>query len=441
MNDRWRIDCGNCLDLLAAMPEQSVDACVTDPPYELGFMGKRWDKSGIAFSPDTWRAVFRVLKPGAHLLAFGGTRTVHRIALAVEDAGFEIRDQIAWMYASGFPKSLNISKAIDSAAGAERVETRKWSSISDSVNTESHRGTQICATCGKHVGSQAANCKCPPSAPATEAAKQWDGWGTALKPAMEPVIVARKPLNGTVVANVLKHGTGGINVDGCRIAGEVPSTVQGQSSRQGEVYGADQRNLRRFDGSPLGRWPANVILDAEAGALLDEMSGNRPGVSGGGKHADGYAGGISRMFYCPKADRSERDAGLESFPEITAGEATDRADDTDGLNSPRAGAGRTGGARNSHPTVKPIDLMRYLCRLVTPPGGLVLDPFTGSGTTGIAAVLEGFRFTGCELDPYHCDIASARIAHYIGGGWEARTEKAKSVQPKQASLFERTGTE
>lgn len=334
----YTIGIGDCREILKRIPDDYVDAVVTDPPYELGFMGKKWDSSGVAFDPETWRAVLRVLKPGAHLLAFSGTRTYHRMVCAIEDAGFEIRDQLAWMYGSGFPKSVDKKKVPE-------------------------------------------------------------GIGTALKPAQEPIVLARKPLVGTVAANVLAHGTGGINVDGCRIEGAKPDTTRGAGGQHGtdSEYGAQGRILD--DGR--GRWPANVLLDETAAAMLDAQSGvlrnggqNDTSAARArdddatslamtkGKARPGDSGGASRFFYVAKASRSEREAGLQKPAE---------------------------GRANNHPTVKPIALMRYLCRLITPDGGVVLDPFLGSGTTGIAALAEQFRFIGIELSPEYAAIADARI--------------------------------
>ena len=405
------------------MEPNSVDACVTDPPYELGFMGKKWDSSGVAFDPETWRAVYRVLKPGAHLLAFGGTRTVHRIAVAIEDAGFDIRDQLSWLYGSGFPKSLDVSKAIDAHNGDERPIAGENPRAAQQTPK---RGT---SALGNFDGA-------PPvlTSAASAASAAWAGWGTALKPACEPIVLARKPLIGTVAANVLAHGTGGINVDGCRIEGEKRSPgfadSLGEEKRRERTMSGGA--MARQNGDSLGRWPANVLLDEEAAAMLDEQSGVRQsgtkshridiqgadgtktyGAGVGTRMGDVYGdtGGASRFFYVAKASRRERDTGCEHLPPKSAGEATDREEDTDGLNSPRAGAGRTGGARNFHPTVKPVQLMRYLVRLVTPPGGVVLDPFTGSGTTGVAAMADGFQFIGIEREAEYATIAEARIVN------------------------------
>ena len=415
---------------LESIADESIDSCVTDPPYGLtnivrdvkkcrdcaralggadgkldrcprcggelyyqrsqakggGFMGKDWDGSGVSFSPDTWAEVSRVLKPGAYLLAFGGTRTFHRMTVAIEDAGFEIRDCLCWLYAVGFPKSRDISKAIDEEAGAERTEVvgtrhRNVKPFDD------NNGWNANNTTGSHEYT----------APATPEAKQWDGWGTALKPAWEPIILARKPLAAkTVASNVLQYGTGAINVDGCRL-GNAGYTSGGKNrSVAFGMNGLTDEKQPRNDGS-AGRWPANLLLDEEAGAMLDEQSGERksgrrdsdkrtkmlrgniaPDASNGTHYDD--SGGASRFFYSAKVSQAERNAGLTE--------------------------------NNPHPTVKPISLMRWLVRLVTQPGGIVLDPFMGSGTTGIAAALEQMQFEGRDLNPEYVEIARQRIAHW-----------------------------
>ena len=402
-------------DFLPELEDNEIDAVVTDPPYELGFMGKKWDASGVAFNPATWAAVLRVMKPGAHLLAFSGTRTYHRMVCAIEDAGFEIRDQLAWMYGSGFPKSLDVSKAIDeSLTGIRRGAAGALISGNGSMSAGNYEHT-------------------PKGDPISPEGTAWAGWGTALKPAQEPIVLARKPLIGTVAANVLAHGTGGINVDGCRIGTDGGGTHCTNRDEHGKCRGhrnaGQSTSGETFHGPDTegGRWPANVILDEVAGAVLDEQSGQRGGgfgVRGAGSmegrtsfalpgqgQVVGYgdSGGASRFFYCAKASRSEREAGLDHLPIRSGGELTNREDGSDGLKSPRAGAGRGGGRRNHHPTVKPIELMRYLIRLITPPGGIVLDPFTGSGTTHVAAKLEGFDSVGCDLSPEYVEIANARV--------------------------------
>jgi DNA modification methylase len=424
--DTGRVLVGSCLEKLKDLGDESIDSIVTDPPYELGFMGKSWDASGIAYSVELWQECLRVLKPGGHLLAFGGTRTYHRMAVAIEDAGFEIRDSIHWVYGSGFPKSLNVSKAIDKAAGAEREVLRtviRTASAGNSVTVHQEGGD-------KSGVSEI-------TAPSTDAAKQWDGWGTALKPAHEPIVLARKPLAGTVAANVLEHGTGALNIDGCRV-GEFVNTTPSGIDRYNQNYvndGSERSTIEGTTSGATGRWPANVIFDEAAGAELDEQSGvskSRVGKPRGTEKKGLFAnsefnkvgtehddeGGASRFFYCPKPGKKERNAGLDKLKAKTAGEATDRKEDSDGLNSPRAGAGRTGGSKNFHPTVKPVELMRYLCRLVTPPNGTVLDPFLGSGTTAVAAVLEGFEWVGCEMTPEYLPIIKGRV------------EWAQNEQPK-----------
>ena len=369
---------GDCLDVLRTMPENSVDSIVTDPPYGLSFMGKKWDYD--VPSEAIWRECLRVLKPGGHLLAFAGTRTQHRMAVRIEDAGFEIRDLIAWVYGSGFPKSLDVSKAIDKAAGAER----------EVVGREKNWGASKAADGKQAYGDYAGGWDI--TAPATDAARQWQGWGTALKPALEPITVARKPLAGTVAANVLKYGTGAINVDGARIPttenlnGGAYAESGGRSESQSLHGGSGMNQPGKTTGKafqqPTGRWPANLIHDGSGDVLA------------------GFPEGNSRFFYCAKASKKDRDEG--------------RAEGSAGLvmegGKANPYAGTTGEPRaNNHPTVKPTDLMRYLARLVTPPGGLVLDPFMGSGSTGKAAMLEGLRFIGIERDEQYMDIARARI--------------------------------
>lgn len=364
---------GNCLELLRMLPDNSVDSIVTDPPYGLSFMGKKWDYD--VPSVEIWAECLRVLKPGGHMLAFAGTRTQHRMAVRIEDAGFEIRDMIAWVYGSGFPKSLNISKALDKAAGAERevLDERPAYGIGGAGCLSGHAEGATAKTLGD---------------PVTPAAQQWQGWGTALKPALEPITVARKPITGTVANNVLQYGTGAINIDGCRVGDEVLPAAIHPASLLGTFEGADGNTTPER----VGRWPANLMHDGS-----DEVTG--------------LLNDAARFFYCPKASKSDRNYGCENLPDVTAADMVDREPDSDGMNSPRAGAGRTSGAKNNHPTVKPIALMRYLCRLVTPPNGVVLDPFTGSGSTGVAATLEGFQFLGAEMDASFHTIATTRVEH------------------------------
>lgn len=399
---------GDCRELLKSLPDNSVDSIVTDPPYELAFMGKKWDASGIAYDVNVWKACLRVLKPGGHLLACGGTRTHHRMTCAIEDAGFEIRDELDWLYSSGFPKSMDVSKAIDKAAGY----TRASASVPNHLNK----------VYGKGMGGGAWNA--PSEPPVTEAAKQWDGWGTALKPAREPIVLARKPLTTTIAESLQTHGTGAINIDATRIAGEdVPVNRLEAWSGFGQVAQPDYVQ----EVNSKGRWPSNVLLDEHAAAELDAQSA-----------LDGEFG-ASRFFYVAKPSRAEREAGCEQLPVRTAGEATGgRKEGSAGLNSPRAGAGRSTeeGVRNFHPTVKPITLMRYLCVLVTPPGGTVLDPFMGSGTTGCACVQEGFRFIGFDLEADHLAIAKARIDYWTTHRHTSESPLAKALDTRnEPALF------
>ena len=340
-DDTVTLYAGDCIEVMRGMADGSVDAIVTDPPYGLGFMGRAWDAlpPGYDFAVEC----LRVLKPGGHMLAFGGPRTWHRLACAIEDAGFEIRDSIAWMYGSGFPKSLDVSKAIDKTAGAE-VKVGKAFKVAGEYG-------------GRGLASPEGNYVDPP--PATADAARWQGWGTALKPAFEPIVVARKPLNGTVAANVLAHGTGALNVDGCRI-GTTETLGRAKGGWGNAAVGADDYGNFNSIGVTVegGRWPANVILDeSQAENLGDE----------------------SRFFYTAKANSHER-------PRI------------DG---------------SAHPTVKPLNLMRHLVRLVTPPGGIVLEPFAGSGTTLEACIVEGFQCIGIERDPTYLDLIVQRVSKPI----------------------------
>ncbi|MGI8765702.1 MAG: DNA-methyltransferase [Gemmatimonadaceae bacterium] len=410
---------GDCLEVMPTLDADSVDAIVTDPPYHLtdiartfqgksgsidartgrqrsesrrksaGFMGKAWDGGDVAFRPETWAEALRVAKPGAYLVAFGGTRTFHRLTCAIEDAGWEIRDCLMFLHGQGFPKSLDVSKAIDKAAGAER-EVIGFDAAKHRPNRDKHLLAGQPGGGGKLKADNGATT----TAPATDAARQWDGFGTALKPSFEPIILARKPLIGTVAANVQEHGTGALNIDGCRIGTEVLSAHGGGRNDVPRCYGAGKGIPSILAGSNprVGRWPANVVLDECAAELLDRQSGAVGNHGGAGAYLSrsGFGGGIvtpapsdtggaSRFFYCAKASQSERNAGLN-------------------------------GERCTHPTVKPLALMRWLARLTTPPGGVVLDPFAGSGSTGIGTLQQGYSFIGIEREAAYVEIARKRIA-------------------------------
>jgi DNA modification methylase len=541
----YTVHVGNNLDILPTLPDNSVDAIVTDPPYGLGdnksvadtiarwiqgerdfipggkgFMGKSWDS--FVPPPALWDECLRVLKPGGHLLAFFGSRTQDIGALSIRLAGFEVRDSIAWMYGSGFPKSLDVSKAIDKGTGENRQRQLKFtawirgSGLSQAKcaellqpfakNLESARAMaqhyfsdkqqpaiataeifdvlrpylpevpeeierlvaertgiewtayknrevigQKPSSLGGTVAAGERNQKIIDfhkdkivdiTAPSTPEAQQWEGWGTALKPAFEPVIVARKPLIGTVAANVLEHGTGGLNIDGSRIGTEIlASHTSGSNALMGGLSGTAKQGGYETP-ERVGRWPSNVILDEYTAGLLDEQSGQVKGGTWnnteGARHFDNNGkptnyetkgtdksiGGASRFFYVAKASKRDRNEGLD---ELDPQRHSDREkDDGVGGDNPR---NRTNQARqNFHPTVKPTALMRYLVKLVTPPGGVVLDPFTGSGSTGKAAILEGFEFIGIEMTDEYLPIIEGRLKH-------AEISAAKEKEKKDEALF------
>lgn len=381
---------GECIETLKTLPDNSIDSIVTDPPYELGFMGKAWDNTGIAYNVEVWKECLRVLKPGGHLLSFGGTRTYHRMAVAIEDAGFEIRDQIQWLYGSGFPKSHNISKAIDKKKGVKR-EIVGLNPNHRAISGVNYEGVYAGGNTGnKHI-----------TAPATEESKQWDGWGTALKPANEPIVMARKPLSEkTIVDNVLEHGTGGINIDDSRVKfSENDDSRIGKSYQHNVKAGLENGNKKDHasgDKQTLhnneGRFPANVILDEDAAKILDSQTGTLKSGNNCTRRQEGFflehgglgragdiqttygdSGGASRFFYCAKAAKKEK------------------------------------GSFNNHPTVKPIKLMEYLVNLVTPKDGVVLDPFSGSGSTLVAAKNKGYNYVGIELEEEYIEIIKKRL--------------------------------
>jgi DNA modification methylase len=413
---------GKCLEVMRGMPDNSVDSIVTDPPYELGFMGKGWDKSGIANSVEMWREALRVLKPGGHLLAFSGSRTYHRMTCAIEDAGFEVRDQIMWLYGSGFPKSLDVSKAIDKAAGEERPDAVKGGHMGISINGGDARNSCAASVHALDCHGQINKGAAMRGTPVTDAARQWQGWGTALKPAHEPICVARKPLVGTVAANVLEHGTGALNIEACRVPAEKVTGWGGAASFKNTHAASDYGGMAEGEPRPTdaGRWPANLIHDGSdevVAGFPQTKSGGYPPEGGQRSQASTFGkptargeqkftsseGSAARFFYCAKASRSDRNEGLGGgkSPAVGTGATMREREDADWK-------ARNG---NHHPTVKPTELMRYLVRLVTPPGGTVMDMFMGSGSTGKAAMLEGFRFVGIDMTAEYVEIARARIEH------------------------------
>lgn len=430
-NEFYTLYSGDMNDINIVIADNSIDAIVCDPPYELGFMGKSWDASRIAFSSKTWKHCFNVLKPGGHLLAFGGSRTFHRIACAIEDAGFEIRDTIMWLYGSGFPKSMNIGLAIDKKNGVE-------SNIVGEVDCPNIKGGAYNSSVEKNNGERELR-------PIKTANNEWNGWGTALKPSYEPIIVARKPCDGTCVDNVLKWGVGGINIDECRIAttdylynhGNSNGTVNSYSV--GNFAKAEKKENRSTE---LGRFPANTILtyndedyDEVCGGFPETKCGvavrhNSGGNTFGGDNKKppmpdlGYndEGSASRYFYCAKTSKRDRDEGLDGFEvRQSTGGGGGIGDYLDDVNSCSGKYGsEKAPARNFHPTVKPTALMSYLIRLVSPKGATILDPFMGSGSTGKAVMLENryrntnYKFIGIELTGEYLPIAKARIDYAIG---------------------------
>ena len=393
ITSRVTLHSGDCLDILPTLAECSIDSCVTDPPYGLSFMGRNWDHGvpGIPF----WKEVYRVLKPGGHVAAFGASRGYHRMACAIEDAGFEIRDSLMWIYGTGFPKSHDVSKGIDKAAGAKReviaIERRK-NSPSGVVS----------------AGRESVEIERKITAPATDAAREWQGWGTALKPAFEPIVLARKPLSEkTVAANVLRWRTGALNIDGCRIGtGETRATQTGGMGRKASpVYGAFTQGETESLITTHGRWPANVVHDGsdEVVAMFPNSAGQLAPVSTkpGTKTSNVY-GKMNREGEA-SSDRRYTDHGSTNFAPLPGQRREPVSSAARFFYSAKASKADRAGSK--HPTVKPVSLMQWLARLITPPGGTVLDPFAGSGTTGAACRLDGFRAVLIEREAeYQQDI-------------------------------------
>jgi len=384
VGERWTLIAGDVREVDLG---EGFDAVLCDPPYELGFMGRAWDRSGVAFTPDTWARVLAACKPGAHLMAFGAPRNYHRLACAIEDAGWEIRDSLMWLFGSGFPKSLDVSKAIDKAAGAERQVVGRRTDRAATPKQDIRGGNYMAGVNG------AIDCSAI-TAPATDAARQWSGYGTALKPAYEPIVLARAPLDGTVAHNATAHGCGALAIDAGRVG---------------------------------GRWPANVLLDEEAAAMLDAQSGTLTsgsrasgefgmmGFGGNGVQPmlaiAGDSGGASRFFYTAKASREDRDHGLKAAPLQMRRSSMNHGN---GQSDTRIDGGKTAIGRNPHPTVKPTDLIEYLARLILPPARStprrLLVPFAGSGSEMIGALRAGWdEVVGVEL--VYADLARERLTH------------------------------
>ena len=418
---------GDCIEIMRTLPDSSVHAVITDPPYGLGFMGREWDDlpPGLDFATEA----LRVLKPGGHLVAFGGSRTWHRLAVAVEDAGFEIRDSIAWLYGSGFPKSLDVSKAIDKAAGVEVEKGANFNVVGDS--SSSNGGSKFRSDHPLYEKR----------APATDAAREWQGWGTALKPAFEPIVVGRKPFAGTVAANVMEHGTGALNIDGCRIdASSSPVTSAGgrQSTALGYHGGTAANGSYATKAHAAGRWPTNVLLDDSQAAELDGQAPRTGSWSGKGATYEGSPetgshigtlngkssvhygdmGGASRFFPTfrsgeASADKRYTEEGATNFAPLPGArrETVSKSEmfPTFHYEAKAPSSERPDVDGTQHPTVKPLDLMRWLVRLVTPPGGVILEPFAGSGTTLEAALIEGFNVIGIEREADYLPLIMQRI--------------------------------
>jgi DNA modification methylase len=447
MTTTFNLLLGNCLDRLKELPDNSIDSIVTDPPYGLsqqpdiakvlrhwlagddykhnsnGFMGKEWDS--FVPGPSIWKECYRVLKPGGHMLAFFGTRTYDMGVIAIRLAGFEIRDQLAWVFGSGFPKSRDISKDMDKILGNKREVIGKTKAPgmakSNVENEQQNRSKYEFEKLGAPVGKEA---------------KQWNGWGTALKPAQEPIVLARKPLEGTVAQNVMTHGVGGINIDSCRVeTSESKERTHEKSqlsdySKTGNTSFASKAG-KFIGGDPKGRFPANFIHDGseEVVSLFPDSDGQIAPVKGTESSHTGQNGiygtygrtafdkrdetekSAARFFYCAKTSKKDRNEGLDHFPTVTTDPYAQHRGRRMEDNDIRFDGAPPSVGKNNHPTVKPTDLMRYLCRLITPPNGTVLDPFMGSGSTGKAAMYEGFNFIGVELDPEYIKIAEARIQH------------------------------
>lgn len=478
-NEHYKLYHGSMLDMLEVINKNSIDSIVTDPPYELGFMNKGWDSSGIAFQKETWEKCFEVLKPGGYLLAFGGSRTFHRIATAIEDAGFEIRDTIMWLYGSGFPKSMNIGKAVESKLVNGSANTQAFKDLKGtkaesgdwglSANSEFYGARPSDYSADKHLRTVNVDYQ-------TDEGQKWDGWGTALKPSYEPIIVARKPCEGSTTDNVLKWQVGGLNIDACRIS--TNDKWQRKEAETNTAEGYQRKNSSMFaqktagEMNENGRFPANTILTFDD-SDFDEVCGGFPYTSSNGGETTmqdfrdvgkkskesigidklsfgqvnnaerintGYvspcdSGSAARYFYCAKASTKDRDEGLNDFEKHIES-------DIKSLESAKMPHNRSGNAKkNTHPTVKPTELMQYLIRLVTPAGGRILDPFNGSGSTGKAAMWENrerdtdYSYIGIELTEQYLPIAAARIEYPLVAPYDEFVGDNNQLEG-QLSLFD-----
>src|SRR5574344_1118153 len=434
---------GDMLDMKEVIKDNSIDSIVCDPPYEINFMNKGWDNSGIAFNKEAWAKCYDVLKPGGYLLAFGGTRTYHRIACAIEDAGFEIRDCIMYLYGSGFPKSMNIGKAIEAKEKFGNAGTRNKRKIEQECDSEEY----ILKQTNNGAMGEIIETTRKEYIPNTNLAKQWNGWGTSLKPAYEPIIVARKPFKTSVAENIMQNGVGGINIDECRIGNEHFEQKNGSyDDFTNSAFGHIKRTPKKYD----GRFPANVIHDGSEEAIKDmpntksqeNVVSNKGSIWGSDNQElrnAGYddSGSASRYFYCAKASRKDRDEGLElEFSEVKTTDGCIRAN----KETAREFGANSSLRRNIHPTVKPTELMQYLVRLVSPSGATILDPFMGSGSTGKAVMFENrernvdYKFIGIELTDKYLPIAKARI-DYALNQYEYDA-KEKEIKTGQMSLFD-----
>jgi len=477
-NDNYKLYEGSMLDMLEVIKPNTIDSVICDPPYELNFMNKGWDNSGIAFQPDTWKKCYEVLKPGGYLLAFGGSRTFHRIACAIEDAGFEIRDTIMWLYGSGFPKSMNIGLAIDKKNGVESEIIGKYNPHRDGSikkHIDNSKFSNLAGTEKKYIEGGLKDLKIP----TLEISKRWQGWGTALKPSFEPIIVARKPFKGSLVDNVIEYGVGGINIDECRVDynGEIPNIGGRANHTRGEGYGFKALG-EECVANTSGRFPANTILTYDE-TDFDEVCGGFPNTKSTGGHLKakdfskhkgsmmsyttlkeesgvidtGYIapcdyGSASRYFYCAKASKKDRDEGLDEFKEVDTTELLNRKPNTAGILWEQGGTNAFSGAggikKNTHPTVKPTELMQYLIRLVSPDGATILDCFNGSGSTGKAVMYENkernknYKYIGIELTEEYLPIAKARIEYVMNSNIETETikETINDTTMEQTTIFD-----